>query len=88
MITPIYSLCTACGGTKVIEHIAHSDFTTTKPSDKRRTDQCPTCKGKGYVPTGDFCLNGSDKDDILTQIEELEDPIAIDVIKKKAYRFS
>lgn len=83
MITPTYKLCSACLGTKTMEHIPHSDFNTTKPSEERRSDPCQVCRGKGYLPTGDFILDGPDKDDILVQISKLEDQFAAMTIRNK-----
>ena len=85
MIKPIYRLCSACAGTKVVEHIPHLDGSMVDYSKEARKDKCQACKGRGYIPTGDFIFEAFDKDDILTQIEELGDEDLIRTIKAKTW---
>lgn len=72
MLKPIYKLCSACGGTKVVSYIPHAkpeDYTKIKGGTEI---PCSACGGNGYVPTGDFILSEPSLD-ILHEVGKLED---------------
>jgi len=61
---PTYKICPVCRSKG--SHIYPYD------NERKTSKSCITCEGKGYVPTGEFILNG-DPRPLLLQIKDLSE---------------
>ena len=77
----IYKICSACSGLGEVPFIPQVSFDEESSIKRGSAIKCGRCKGRGYVPTGDFILESNEP--ILKQIEDLNDPIIIQIIKNK-----
>ena len=77
----IYKICSACDGlgeVPFIPQVKPGEESITKPGT---AIPCARCQGSGYVPTGDFIPVTGQK--FLKQIEVIEDPTIVQIIKNK-----